>query len=152
MAELDDRLELAVAVALEAAAIPRRFFLNDGLVVDRKAGDAPVTRADKEAEELLRERIEAACPSDAIVGEEYDDKQGTSGFKWYLDPIDGTESFVRGVPLFGTMVALERDGTPVAGVIVFPALGEIVYAAVGSGAYHVNLEALAEAMLERDHS
>ena len=94
-----------------------------------------MTRADKEAEELLRERIEAACPSDAIVGEEYDDKQGTSGFKWYLDPIDGTESFVRGVPLFGTMVALERDGTPVAGVIAFPALGEIVYAAVGSGAW-----------------
>ncbi|MDA1036592.1 MAG: hypothetical protein O3B65_06905 [Chloroflexi bacterium] len=135
MAELDDRLELAVAIALEAAAIPRRFFLNDGLVVDRKADDSPVTRADKEAEELLRTRLAAACPSDTIIGEEYDDKLGTSGFKWYLDPIDGTESFIRGVPLFGTMVALEHDGAPVAGVIAFPALGEIVYAAIGSGAW-----------------
>ncbi len=104
-------------------------------MIDRKADDSPVTRADKEAEELLRMRIEAACPSDAIIGEEYDDKPGTSGFRWYLDPIDGTESFVRGVPLFGTMVALERNGDPVAGVIAFPALGEIVYAAIGSGAW-----------------
>lgn len=135
MTELDDRLELAVAIALEASAIPRRFYLTDGLVIDRKADDSPVTRADKEAEELLRARLEAACPDDTIIGEEYDDKPGTSGYKWYLDPIDGTESFVRGVPMFGTMVALERLGDPVAGVIAFPALGEIVYAATGTGAW-----------------
>jgi histidinol phosphatase-like enzyme (inositol monophosphatase family) len=135
MAELDERLELAVSIALEASAIPRRHFNNEGLVVDRKSDDSPVTRADRDTEVLLRERIEAACPNDAIVGEEFPSKDGTTGFKWYLDPIDGTESFVRGVPLFGTMVALVQDDDAVMGVIAFPALGEIVYAAKGSGAW-----------------
>ena len=133
--ELTERLESAVAFALEASAIPRSYFLNDGLVIDRKADDSPVTRADRETEELLRTRIEAACPNDTIIGEEFPDKPGTSGFTWYLDPIDGTESFVRGVPLFGTMVALTYNDEPVAGVIDFPALGEIVYAAKGTGTW-----------------
>ncbi len=135
MAELDERLELAVAIALEASAIPRRYFQNDGLVVDQKSDDSPVTRADRETEVLLRERIEATCPNDAILGEEFPEKEGTTGFKWHLDPIDGTESFIRGVPLFGTMVALEHGDDAVIGVIAFPALGEIVYAAKGSGAW-----------------
>lgn len=135
MSELDDRLELAVAAALEAAQIPRRLFQNDTLVVDWKSDDSPVTRADKEAEELLRQRIEAACPDDAIVGEEFPNKNGSSGYKWYLDPIDGTQSFIRGVPLFGTMVALEHNDESVLGVIVFPALGEIIYATKGGGAW-----------------
>ena len=135
MTELDERLELAVTLALEASAIPRRYFRSDELVVDRKDDDSPVTRADREAELLLRQRIETACADDAIVGEEFPSKDGTTGFKWYLDPIDGTQSFVRGVPLFGTMLALEHDDIPVVGVIAFPALGEIVYAAKGSGAW-----------------
>ena len=135
MSELKERLDLAVAIALEAAAIPRQLFRHDGLSVDWKADASPVTKADRDGEELLRKRIEAACPDDAIVGEEFPTKAGTSGFKWYLDPIDGTQSFIRGVPLFGTMVALEHLGQSVLGVIVFPALGEIVYAASGSGAW-----------------
>lgn len=151
MTELDERLELAVAIALEASAIPRRLFQSDELVVDQKSDDSPVTRADREAEELLRERIEAACPNDAIVGEEFPAKDGTTGFKWYLDPIDGTVSFIRGVPLFGTMVALVHDDDPVMGVIAFPALGEIVYAAKGSGAWWATntYEAKCIAELER---
>jgi len=135
MSESDERLEFAVAAALEAAAIPRELFRSDQLVVDWKSDDSPVTRADKNAETLLRERIESACPNDAIVGEEFPTKDGTSGFRWYLDPIDGTQSFIRGVPLFGTMVAIEQDGIPITGVIVFPALGEIIYAARGHGAW-----------------
>ena len=135
MAELDDRLDMAIAVALEASAIPRRYYRNEGMVVDFKADDTPVTRADKETEIFMRERIEAACPRDAIVGEEFPSKPGTTGFKWYLDPIDGTQSFIRGVPLFGTMVALEHGNDAVIGVISFPALGEIVYAAKGKGAW-----------------
>ncbi len=135
MNQLTERLESAVAFALEASSIPLRYFLKDGLVIDRKADDSPVTRADKETEEFLRNRIDLACPEDAIIGEEMADKAGTSGFTWYLDPIDGTESFVRGVPLFGTMLALQHDGNPIIGVINFPALGEIVYAAKGSGAW-----------------
>ena len=135
MAELDERLELAVAIALQAATIPRQYFRSEELVVDQKTDASPVTRADKEAEERLRELIEAACPADAILGEEYPTKDGTTGFRWLLDPIDGTESFIRGVPLFGTMVALEQDGEAVIGVIVFPALGEIIYAAQDRGAW-----------------
>lgn len=135
MSELDDRLELAVAIALEASAIPRQHFFDKELVVERKADDSPVTRADTDTEVLLRNRIEAACPSDSISGEEFPTKEGTTGFKWHLDPIDGTQSFIRGVPLFGTMVALQHGDEAVMGVIAFPALGEIIYAAKGSGAW-----------------
>lgn len=135
MPELKERLELAVSAALEAAAVTRHYFGNDQLQVDLKDDDSPVTRADREAELLLRKRIESACAEDAIIGEEFPSKDGTSGFRWYLDPIDGTQSFVRGVPLFGSMLALEHNDIPVMGVIAFPALGEIVYAAKGSGAW-----------------
>lgn len=150
MTESDDRLELAVAAALEASAIPRNLFRSEGLVVETKSDDSPVTRADKEAEELLRERIVAACPDDAIVGEEFPNKDGTSGFKWYLDPIDGTQSFIRGVPLFGTMVAVEKDGDPITGVIVFPGLGEIVYATKGGGAWWATNANEAESIADLD--
>lgn len=135
MKELDERLELAVTVALEASAIPRQYFLSDRLVVDQKADESPVTRADRETEVLLRKRIESACPDDAILGEEFPSKAGTTGYQWLLDPIDGTQSFIRGVPLFGTMVALRHGEEAVLGAIAFPALGEIVYAAKGSGAW-----------------
>ena len=135
MTEVDERLEFAVAAALEAAAIPLRYFHGDSLVVESKADDSPVTRADRDTETQLRERIETACPDDAIVGEEFPSKEGTSGFEWYLDPIDGTQSFIRGVPLFGTMLALVKNREPLMGVIAFPALGEIVYAARNRGAW-----------------
>ncbi|MDH4109490.1 MAG: hypothetical protein OEW35_14355, partial [Gammaproteobacteria bacterium] len=135
MAELDERLELAVHIALQASAIPRRYFHDQELVVGRKADASPVTRADQETEVFLRDRIEAACPGDSIVGEEFPSKDGTTGYKWYLDPIDGTQSFIRGVPLFGTLIGLQQGVDAVMGVIVFPALGEIVYAAKGGGAW-----------------
>jgi histidinol-phosphatase len=149
--ELTERLDSAVAFALEASAIPRRYFLNDGLVINRKSDNSPVTRADRETEELLRTRIEFSCPNDAIIGEELPDKAGTSGFTWYLDPIDGTESFVRGVPLFGTMVAIQHGSEPVAGVIDFPVLGEIVYAAKGSGAWWATNSNGASSVADLDH-
>lgn len=135
MTETKERLELAVAAALEASRIPRRLFRTEAIDLTWKADDSPVTRADKESEALLRERIEAACPSDAIVGEEFPTRDGTSGFRWYLDPIDGTQSFIRGVPLFGTMVAMVQDDVPLIGAIVFPGLGEIIYAAKNHGAW-----------------
>ena len=131
--ELQDRLELAVAIARQAAGSTMRYYQAAGLVVERKADDSPVTRADREAEELMRRRLDAEVPADAIVGEELGSKDGSSGYTWYLDPIDGTQAFVRGVPLFGTMMGLEHEGRAVAGVIVFPALREIVSAATGLG-------------------
>lgn len=130
-----DRLELAIAIVRETGAHTMRLFQSDKLSIERKGDSTPVTNADRGAEELMRQRLEAECPGDAIVGEEFEDKPGTSGYAWYLDPIDGTQSFIRGVPLFGTMAGLEHDGNPVAGIIFMPALGEIIYAAEGSGAW-----------------
>ncbi len=135
LAELQERLDLAVDLARRAGASTLRYFRSADLVVDRKADDSPVTRADREAEELIREALDAACPGDAVVGEELGSKEGSTGYRWYVDPIDGTESFVRGVPLFGTMIALAHADEPVAGAIVFPALGELVYAGNGLGTW-----------------
>ena len=133
--EYQERLGLAIAVVREAGALVMPLYQSDALRVERKADATPVTDADRGAEELMRRRLEAACPGDAIAGEELEDTPGTSGYTWYLDPIDGTQSFIRGVPLFGVMAGLEHDGVAVAGVIFMPALGEIVYAASGSGAW-----------------
>ena len=87
---------------------------------------------------LLREQHRRAFPDDAILGEEFDDKPGTSGFRWILDPIDGTKSFIHGVPLYGTLVAVEYEGESILGVIRIPALDECVYAADGHGAWQVS--------------
>ena len=84
-------------------------------MVERKDDDSPVTIADREAELLLRQRIESAFPNDAIVGEEFGQREGTSGFRWILDPIDGTKSFVSGVPLYGTLVGVEYQQRSIVG-------------------------------------
>lgn len=133
---VDERLNVAVEAAREAGDFTLEHFRADGLEVRRKADDTPVTAADRGAEELLRRRIEEAFPGDGVVGEEMADREGTTGFRWILDPIDGTRSFVRGVPLYGTLVAVERGGRIEAGVIRLPALEEGVHAARGQGAWH----------------
>ncbi len=135
--ELTARLELALAAAREAGQITLEYFRRDDLVVERKGDDSPVTVADRRAEEVLRGRIAAAFPADAILGEELPERPGTSDFRWILDPIDGTKSFIHGVPLYGTLVGLERGGESVAGVIHIPALAETVYAAAGCGAWYL---------------
>jgi len=135
------RLELALAAAREAGKITLEHFRRDDLEVQRKGDDSPVTAADREAEEHLRRRIAEAFPSDGIVGEELPERQGTSGYRWILDPIDGTKSFIHGVPLYGTLVAVEHDTQSVVGVILIPALGECVYAAAGQGAWYVSGDA-----------
>jgi len=134
--ELADRLHLAVEAARAAGRITLKYFRQADLAVDRKADDTPVTVADRQAEEELRRQIAARFPDDAILGEEFPDRPGTSEFRWILDPIDGTKSFIRGVPLYGTLVGLEHAGEPVLGVIVIPAIDEYVYAARGQGAWY----------------
>ncbi len=138
--ELTPRLELALAAAREAGQVTLEYFRRDDLEIQRKADDSPVTAADRRAEEHLRSRIAAAFPDDAILGEELPPRPGRSGFRWILDPIDGTKSFIHGVPLYGTLVGLEHAGVPVLGVIRIPALDEGVYAAVGQGAWYVQGE------------
>jgi len=135
--DLSDRLQLAREVAREAGDITLDFFRRHNLAVELKHDRTPVTAADRDAERHLRQRIAAAFPGDGLLGEELGERPGDSGFRWILDPIDGTKSFVAGVPLYGTLVGVEQEGDSVLGVIHLPALGETVYAAVGQGAWHV---------------
>jgi histidinol-phosphatase len=135
--DTDQRLELAIEAARQAGRITLEYFRRDDLQVQRKGDDSPVTAADCQAEEHLRRRIAEAFPEDAVLGEELPERPGSSGFRWILDPIDGTKSFIHGVPLYGTLVGVEHQGMPVLGLILIPALGECVYAATGQGAWYV---------------
>ena len=133
--ELNPRLNFALNVAKEASELILKYYQTADLAVERKGDASPVTEADRGAELLIRERLAASFPDDAILGEEFPDKPGTTGFRWILDPIDGTKSFIHGVPLFGTLIGVEYNMRCVIGVCRFPALNEVVYAAKGSGAW-----------------
>ncbi len=135
--EYDDRLRFAVEIAREAGDLTLKYFRRDDLQVDRKADESPVTVADRSAEELLRARIAKDFSGDGIIGEEFGEESGNSGYQWILDPIDGTKSYIHGVPLYTTLVAVLRDGEPIAGVIHAPAVGETVYAAKGGGCWYL---------------
>jgi histidinol phosphatase-like enzyme (inositol monophosphatase family) len=130
------RLALAIEIARDAGRHTLKYFRAADLTVDRKADASPVTVADREAEMLLRERIAAAFPDDSILGEEFGERAGKSGYRWILDPIDGTKSFIHGVPLYGTLVGVEHGGRSSIGVIYIPALDEGVSAEAGGGAWH----------------
>ncbi|HEX3654602.1 MAG TPA: histidinol-phosphatase [Pirellulales bacterium] len=135
--EILDRQALAIEAAREAGRLTLNYFRQEGLAVQWKHDASPVTVADREAEQHLRQRIAAAFPNDGILGEEFGEQPGTSGYRWILDPIDGTKSFVSGVPLYGTLVGVELEGRSRLGVIVMPALDEYAYAAEGAGAWYV---------------
>lgn len=129
------RYELAQVIAREAGQFTLDYF-NKPIEVQRKGDDSPVTVADQRAEQLLRERIHAEFPDDGIIGEEYGEQGGSSDYRWVLDPIDGTKSFITGVPLYGTLVGLQHREQSRAGVIYIPALDEGIHAATGQGAWH----------------
>jgi histidinol-phosphatase len=133
--ELRELLDFAHQIAWQAGKLTLRYFQSD-IAVDRKADESPVTVADREAEAFLRAAIAERYPAHAVLGEE-EGLSGDSGasHRWILDPIDGTKSFIRGVPLYGVMVGLVREGQPTVGVVNIPALGEIVYAATGRGCW-----------------
>jgi histidinol phosphatase-like enzyme (inositol monophosphatase family) len=133
-------LALALEASKEAGQITLDYFRRETLYVERKSDDSPVTWADRLAEEHLRQRIAEAFPDDGILGEELDERPGKSGFRWILDPIDGTKSFVHGVPVYSMLVALEHEEQTVLGLIRLPALNECVYAARGLGAWHLQAD------------
>lgn len=137
MTNLQERLEYSVMIAKEAGEITLRYFgqLSTDQRDDKSDG-TPVTVADRASETHLRDRIAEKYPDDAIKGEEFDDKPGSSGYEWVIDPIDGTISFVQGVPLYGTMLACLNQGHPELGVVHMPALDETVYAAKGLGCWY----------------
>jgi histidinol-phosphatase len=127
-----------LALALELADIADRITLSrfraDDLVVDTKPDLTPVTEADRDVERMLRERLAAARPGDAIVGEEFGDS-GAGARRWVIDPIDGTKNYVRGIPSWATLLALEVDGGGEAAVVSAPALGRRWWAARDAGAF-----------------
>ena len=129
---MNELLTFALNAADEAGQITLKYFRQD-VTVELKSDDSPVTIADREAERYLRETIAKKFPNHGILGEE----EGTTGDqseRWVIDPIDGTKSFICGVPLYGVLLSYERDGEPMVGVSHFPALGETVWAKKGGGA------------------
>ncbi len=132
--ELKELLDFAVRQARDAGDITNRYF-KGSFAAERKADNSFVTIADREAERYLRENIERAFPDDGILGEEEGEKIGTSRRRWIIDPVDGTYSFVHGVPLYGVLIGLEIDTESVLGVVNLPALNELVYAARGLGCF-----------------
>jgi histidinol-phosphatase len=127
-------LAFAVESAQLAGAHTLGFF-QANTPTELKADRTPVTAADRGAEERLRERITATYPDHGILGEEFGEQPGQGPGRWILDPVDGTQSFVCGVPLFAVLVAFEWEGAVEVGVIHLPALGETVYAAKGLGCW-----------------
>ena len=122
--------DFANQLADAAGAVIRPYFRSaHGL--ETKADASPVTLADREAEAAMRKLIEARFPDDAIIGEEYGVREGTSGRAWVLDPVDGTRAFITGRPIFGTLIALVMEGWPMLGVIDQPILGERWLGSVG---------------------
>lgn len=108
------------------------------LLVERKADGSFVTAADREVERTIRDRIAARYPEHGVIGEEYGETTaGSRGERWYIDPIDGTHNFLRGAPLFGTLLAVEREGEIQVGMMSAPALGQRWYAWRGGGAWVV---------------
>jgi histidinol phosphatase-like enzyme (inositol monophosphatase family) len=139
--EIQNRLKLAQRISRQAGELTLKHFQSGSLEIIRKSDGSPVTIADQESETFLRSAIERDFPDDAIVGEEFGTTEGRSGFCWALDPIDGTKSFISGVPLFGTMVAVIdqrnlQNQQAIIGAIHIPALNEGVFAATGQGAWH----------------
>jgi histidinol-phosphatase len=128
-----DLLEAAETVAREAAELTLRWFRSDELGLARKDDGSPVTAADRAAEDHIRARLRALFPDDAIVGEERPAITGTSGRRWIIDPIDGTESFVRGVPLYSSLLAMVDEHGPAIGTVLVPALGQGAVAGRGRG-------------------
>jgi len=123
------RLNFAHRLADAAGAVIRPYF-RQRIGIDEKtsfthSGDFdPVTEADRGAEKAIRALIEEAYPDDAILGEEFGEKPGRSGFRWVLDPVDGTRAFIVGFPIWGTLIALERGGEAILGIIDQPVLRE----------------------------
>jgi histidinol-phosphatase len=135
--ELEEWLAFALAICDETDPIALDAFRSE-LAVERKEDGSFVTAADREVERIIRGRITDRYRGHGLVGEEYGEAEaGSGGERWYIDPIDGTHNFLRGVPIFATLLAVERDGEVQVGVISAPALGQRWYASRGGGAWVV---------------
>ena len=132
----DGRVMKMIEICVLSGHHTLKYFRKPHVQVEAKSDDSPVTIADREAEQLARQHLGNEFPNDAVHGEEFPEKTGTSDYCWIIDPIDGTKSFVCGVPLYSTLIALEKNGVPIAGAIYIPATGEMVFAAEGRGCWY----------------
>jgi histidinol-phosphatase len=136
VAARDEDLALALELADVADSITRARFQAADLVVETKPDLTPVTEADTAVERTLRDRLAVARPGDAIVGEEFGTTEaGDAGRRWIVDPIDGTKNYVRGIPVWATLLALQEGGEGTVGVVSAPALHRRWWAAKGAGAF-----------------
>ena len=134
MTDLSTYLEVAIDAAFHAGKRTLAYF-SAGVDVETKPDNTPVTIADREAELIIRQRIKSAFPTHSILGEEAGLEAGDHpDFKWIIDPVDGTKTFVRGVPLYGCLIGLEIEGVASVGVLYLPATDEMLYASLGGGA------------------
>ena len=136
--DLDRRLAFADRLADAAGEVIRPYFRKRIDVADKgeRGFYDPVTEADKRAEIVIREMIAKEFPQDAILGEEFGETAGTSGYRWVLDPVDGTRAFIAGQPLWGTLIGLEWQGAPIAGILDQPFLRERFIGADGKAKLH----------------
>ncbi len=132
----DEWLAFALTCADAADTLALEHFRRD-LVIETKPDRTFVTQADTAIERRIRGLIGGAFPDHGLVGEEYGTEDGAGTVRWYIDPIDGTHNFMRGVPLFGTLLAVEEDGELVVGVMSAPAIGERWYASRGGGSWAI---------------
>jgi len=123
---LDPYRAFMIELAEKSGDFIRPLFASPGLSVEFKADESPVTAADKGAEQLLRGLIAKKFPTHGVIGEEFVNDRPDAEFVWVLDPIDGTKSFISGVPLFGTLIALMHNGQPVLGAIHQPILRQLM--------------------------
>jgi histidinol phosphatase-like enzyme (inositol monophosphatase family) len=127
-----------LSVATEAAYLGGRrtlAYFNTGVAVEMKTDDTPVTCADRESERIIRDRIRRTFPDHTVMGEEGGTEEGDPDYRWIIDPIDGTKTFIRGVPLYGVLIGVEVRREPAVGVVYLPALDEMVSAATGHGCH-----------------
>ena len=128
-------LDFAVETAYLAGRLTLGYY-QTGIRPEFKEDESPVTVADRKTEELIRARIEGRFRDHAIVGEEYgEDENDDASHRWFVDPIDGTKSFVQGVPLYAVLIGLEIEGAVQVGVAYFPALDEMIAAGSGEGCW-----------------
>ncbi|RJS24987.1 histidinol-phosphatase [Corallococcus sp. H22C18031201] len=134
MSDGQSLMRAAAEVARKAGDVALGYF-RGGTAVDTKRDGTPVTAADRAAEQVARQWLEARFPQDGILGEEFGETRPGAPRRWILDPIDGTKTFIRGVPLWGTLVAVAEGERVVAGAAYFPAVGELIVAAPGQGCF-----------------
>ena len=130
-----DFLTVAIDAAKNAENIITRYYNESTLKVELKSDETPVTRADTEAEKVIRETIKNAFPDHGFLGEEFGTEVGTSSYTWIIDPIDATKNYIRKIPIFGTQIALKHDDELILGVSNAPLLNEFLSAEKGKGAF-----------------